>query len=98
MAEWEPPENIRPFMVCAAIRRKSDGAIIAGPRHFDSIMQQAIKGHVVEAELNRTWADADQGFIDQWGRFHDRTEAAEFAFDAGQITDRLNLLYSEDLY
>ena len=70
------------------------------PRHFDLIMQQAIRCHEPNAELNQTWASADQGFIDQWGQFYKRKEAAKLAVQNGQCDPSLlnTELFSEDLY
>lgn len=95
---WEVPP-VRPFIVCAACRRQRDGLVIAGARHFDNIMTSAIAAMTPEG-MPRDWVDADQGFIDQWGRFYDRREAAMLAAQNGQCDPDLfdTHLFSEDLY
>lgn len=79
-------------VVCAAIRK--DRLIIAGARHYDSVMRAAIKS------MNRPdLFKAEQGFIDQWGVFLSREEALSIARNAGQIeADSAKMLFSEDLY
>lgn len=72
-----PPEPPR-FVVCAAMRNKS-GLIIAGARHFDTVMRAAIKS------LNLGFSDWEQGFIDQKGVFMTREEAWKVADARGQI-------------
>ena len=53
---------------------------------------------------DKSWADAEQGFIDQWGRFYTREEALRVARQNNQIIvpDHQMLsavaLHSEDLY
>lgn len=82
-------------VVCAAIRK--NGFMALGPRHFDRVMHDQI------GELPFPMRDAEEGFIDQWGRFMTREEAFEVASAAGQIRQKTgNLssreLFSEDLY
>lgn len=80
-------------VVCAAIRKGS--VLICGPRHFDFTMHEQI------ARAGVNMRDAEQGFIDQWGRFMDRAEALEVAKAANQIlikTPPEDRLFSEDLY
>lgn len=96
-----PEKNIyKRRIVCAAIRNKRDGSLILGPRHFDSVMRDAIK-----ESKRMTWNNADQGFIDQQGKFLTREEAYIVATAAGQIIkqvggDTVNggTLHSENLY
>jgi len=85
-------------VVCAAIRHKQTQLVLCGARHFDYIMLN----HISETELEG-WADADQGFIDQWGNFLTRQEAYIIAERQGQLTAQgaphtKGILYSEDLY
>ncbi len=64
-------------VVCAALKK---GAVIScGPRHFDTMMHEQI------AHVGINMRDAEQGFIDQWGKFMDRVEALEVAKTANQI-------------
>ena len=71
-----PPQPPR-FVVCAAMRK--DGFIIAGARHFDTVMRVAIKA------LNLGFGNWEQGFIDQKGIFMTREEAWKVADARGQI-------------
>lgn len=87
-------------IVCAAIRNKRDGSLILGPRHFDATMRDAIK-----ESKRMTWNNADQGFIDQHGKFLTREEAYMVANAAGQIISQVGgdsanggTLYSENIY
>lgn len=80
-------------VVCAAIRKGA--VLVCGPRHFDFTMHEQI------ARVGITMRDAEQGFIDQWGKFMDRAEALDVAKAANQIlvkTGPENQLFSEDLY
>ena len=99
--EWQPPEDAIPWIVCAACRCM--GELIAGPRHFDQTMRkninliQCAKGNAYE------W-NWEQGFIDQWGRFHTREEAMFIVKGSGQPFNiernggRDTELFSEGLY
>jgi hypothetical protein len=97
-----PPRNA-PYIVCAAI--KSGGDIIAGPRHYDSIMHHQIRlstKHLIPEDARKAWVAAEQGFIDQFGKFYTRQEAWDVAESNGQIKYNLaiqdGVLYSEHLY
>lgn len=49
----------------------------------------------------RGWTQADQGFVDQFGRFYHRVEALQLAKQNGQLFRNPGAayeLYSEDLY
>lgn len=86
-------------VVCAALR-SSDGAVICGARHFDSVMVATIAA--CDPLGARKWKQAEQGFIDQRGAFMTREEAHKVATEAGQITRRCGgdegRLFSENLY
>lgn len=86
------------MVVCAAIRRKNDGYVLCGPRHFDKTMREGI----MDSEQGDDWLYVDQGFIDQYGVFMTREEAYEVAKAAGQIKYRCGgdegCLFSENLY
>ena len=90
--------NHNRFVVCAAL--KYGDLIVAGPRHFDHIMQPFLKD-----ARERTGIDTpDQGFIDQYGKYMSRREALEIATAEGQVGVRrpkgmpADRLFSEDLY
>ena len=71
--------------------------IIAGARHFDSIMIAQIKAIGLKGI-------PEQGFIDQFGTFVDRKEAMEIVKKSGQPFDikrngvPIDELFSEGLY
>ena len=90
-----PPVVLR-RIVCAAIRHPGTRRLILGPRHYDPTMRRQID------ESPYYWGDADQGFIDQFGAYHDRVDALRIAKEAGQIFRRCGgderQLFSENLY
>ena len=75
--------------------------IIIGARHHDQLMNNQITNLI---ELKNSCYPSEQGFIDQWGVFMNRSEALIVATEAGQINVRrpkgfpLDKLFSEDLY
>lgn len=88
-----------PRIVCAAVRR-TDGCIVAGPRHFDQTMWCQILGVTPETFRGiqsggvgreedlpavKLWQGAEQGFIDQHGNFYTREEAWRLAERGKQI-------------
>jgi hypothetical protein len=84
--EWQPPKDVRPWIVCAANRHASSGQIILGARHWDKLMQENFNLYMESAKSKKhvqgeVW---DQGFIDQWGRFYTRKEAMKAVLDSGQ--------------
>lgn len=85
-------------VVCAAVKF-SDGLIVTGPRHFDNTMHAVISR--VGFSTSKHCADAEQGFVDQWGRFMTREEAFIVAWSRGQFlakSETPGVLFSEDLY
>ena len=89
-------ERTQRRVVCSAVSK--DGQLILGPRHFDPTMQWQLAKY-----KGWHWHDAEQGFIDQWGKFMTREEAFEVANTAGQIRVKTGnpssrKLFSEDLY
>jgi len=91
--------NVQLKIVCAANRFKD--YIILGTRHWAIDMwQQAdlIGKETLDCYSN---GEEEQGFIDQYGTFHSRKEAAKIAIAAGQVRAgdlRGGILFSEDLY
>jgi len=87
------------LVVCAANRRRLDGLVVCGARHFDSIMHAAMKAI---GEYPESWRDSEQGFIDQFGIFLTREEALVVALNKNQIRRNCggdsSKLYSENLY
>ncbi len=81
-------------IVCAALQYDT-GELIVGPRHFCPVMRKQL-------ENSDDNGIPEQGFIDQHGKFYNRTEAWIIADNAGQIVRRVGgdekKLYSENLY
>jgi hypothetical protein len=97
--EWRPDYSVTPqWVVCAAIRHRTTGRIIAGARHFDKIMREQINA----SEGIKHWRGCQRGFIDQFGDFLTRKEARVIAAKQKQIRRRCGGdevdLYSENLY
>ncbi len=93
----------KPVIVCAALLK--EGIIIAGPRHYDLVMKTQIMPitHCEKRKRKINFNNAEQGFVDQFGKFYNREEALKVAKDAGQDIDferngSTTELYSEGLY
>lgn len=89
---------MNPRIVCAAIRG-SDGTLILGIRHYSLDMHMQIAQTVNNWRYANKLGD-DQGFVDQYGRYHTREQAWHIATANGQVTEPIaqDSLYSEDLY
>jgi hypothetical protein len=93
------------FVVCAAVRYGK--VIIAGARHFDMVMHSQLdrmnEDRLIESD---GLGEYEEGFIDQFGVFMDRSEAYKIALAGGQLNKRRlksgnqgsTELFSEDLY
>jgi hypothetical protein len=86
------------LIVCAALRHRETGLIIAGARHKQDVMRplmEALGGY-------EYWRNSESGFIDQKGEFLDRRRAWEIASAAGQIRHpeigTPGTCFSENLY
>lgn len=104
-----------PRIICAAVQNK-DGRITCGPRHFDGTMWAQILGITLEEFSNiqrdpagsvpitvKIWQGAEEGFIDQYGKFYTREEAWPIALENEQINPQefmwqTGKLHSEHLY
>lgn len=71
------------------------GLVLCGWRH-GSIFPQI--GGLVKERQELGIFEKDQGFLTNLNRFVNREEAAEIAFESGQIKEKLKRLHSEDLY
>lgn len=99
------PQNYKPWIVCAAVML-NNRMVATGARHYDTVMTGTIAGMArTEANYRKLVKGAEQGFIDQFGVFHTRTEAWKIASANGQIRRRCGgneadggTLYSENLY
>ena len=82
-------------VVCAAMRN-SDGVVICSVRHWDRLAHAQVEA----STLN--WRCAEQGFVDNFGKFLTRKEALVVAVAANQIVRRCGSdddeLFSENLY
>ena len=91
----ETAQKSTPLIVCAALRTPN-GAILCGPRHFDTVMRKQISDSKVR------YTRPEQGFVDQFGTFYNRRDAMQVAVIQGQIRRELPVndgkLYSEHLY
>ncbi len=77
----------KPYIVCAACRSKTLNLVVAGARHFDTIMRNQINalGHadnggraeddILTLYWHTHWSTSEQGFIDQFGTFYNRADA-----------------------
>ena len=98
--EWQPPKDVKPWMVCAANRRGD--MLILGARHWDKLMRSHLETYEDAGLMGGT--DWEQGFIDQWGRFYNRKDAMKAVKESGQpFNAKRNSgngddLYSEGLY
>lgn len=100
--EWQPPADVKPWMVCAA-NKSPTGFIATGARHYDGIMLEQMRLHrdVYTGGPPLFW---EQGFIDQWDQFYTRSEAMQAVKASGQPFNlernggRDDELFSEGLY
>ncbi len=86
-------------IVCAAIRHKESGLIIAGARHYDPIMTGVL--FTLGYSLENKPTGFTTGFITNKGEYLDREQAWIVAEAASQIRHRVSTegtLYSECLF
>lgn len=88
----------------AAVANRYGGIIVLGTRHYSNSMRQALDA-LGGNEVLTQWAgeeNCEQGFVDQYGTFLDRTEAWILAEAGNQIVYRDDLptgtLFSEHLW
>ena len=74
----------------------SKGIVFCGHSHLSC--SSAFFYATIKRTVTSDVGESEQGFLTNLNRFVDRTEAAQIAFDAGQIKEGLISLYSEDLY
>lgn len=92
----EKPQQV---VVCAACTHF--GVVICGARHWDSVMRNQFRLIYGDTAIPVGW---DEGFIDQFGEYLTREQAAIIAEKAGQLNTRRekgwpeHMLFSEDLY
>lgn len=85
----------------------NSGFVLGGYRHHNiiAVLPENTESKITlerAKELNIDWpikdSDIIQGFVTSSGRFVDREEAAIIAFNAGQITDKVDTLFSENIF
>ena len=97
MSNWNGKEK---RLIVAAALKMSDGQVVIGVRHFDSIMRSQLK----LLYIDRYAPTPRQGFVDNRGVYVSRREALEIATAAGQLnvhrtkTEPEDELFSEDLW
>ncbi|MCL6318823.1 hypothetical protein EXT67_21255 [Pectobacterium atrosepticum] len=106
IADWWDGRKLQRRIVCAANRFELKGGgfvVVPGSRHYSPDMAAVID--LIEDKLSsRFVAGEEQGFIDQWGDYHNRQHALSIALHAGQINtvrkkgSPYDTLFSEDLY
>ena len=75
------------------------GLVVLGHRHGQCMWTMAsLTGLRSVTNAVDGVGEYEQGFLTNLNRFVDREEAAQIAFDSGQITQHTITLYSEDLY
>jgi len=81
-------------IVCSAIRDPDSQHVICGVRHFDMLMRKQLKkGEHAKYK--------EQGFVDQFGNYHDRIGALKIAQKSGQLIQKTlpaDRLFSEDVW
>lgn len=83
------------YILCATIKVEFEGksTLILGYRHnncFELGKLTEIPREVISNSI--------QGFLTSKNKFVTRKEASLIAFEAGQITEKIEILTSEDLY
>ncbi len=99
------------YILCAAIWYKDlptvkymptnidVGVVVEGHRHADIIRTMVnLLGKRTCTNGENCAGESIQGFVTNSNRFVGREEAAQIAFDSGQIKQHTITLYSEDLY
>lgn len=75
------------------------GLVVLGHRHGQCMWTMTALTGLRTCEIGEDCSgEHEQGFLTNTNRFVDREEAAQIAFDAGQIKQHTITLYSEDLY
>lgn len=71
------------------------GFVVCGRRHHNCYFIASV---VLAESYSERKGTAEQGFLTSEDRFLDRKESGKIAFDAKQITEPTDCLFSEDLY
>lgn len=75
------------------------GLVVLGHRHGQCMWTMgSLTGLRSVSNAPDGVGEYEQGFLTNKNRFVGREEAAEIAFNTGQIKEKINRLHSEDLY
>jgi len=75
------------------------GVVVCGWRHSNCIwVTKCLSGLRTVTFGPNSVGETVQGFLTNKNRFVDREEGGKIAFDAGQIEDETDYLFSENLY
>jgi hypothetical protein len=100
--DWAPEASpVKRHVVCAAVKFTS-GLVITGARHWDDVMRDVVYHMAGDwTEFRTKHIEESQGFIDQYGDYMTREEAA-FVVNSNKQPHRSEVvphtLFSEDLY
>lgn len=106
IADWWDGRKLQRRIVCAANRfelKKGGFLVVTGTRHYSPDMALVLD-HLEDKLVSDHVHGENQGFVDQWGDYHNRRDALIIATYAGQINTvrkkslPLDRLFSEDLY
>ena len=74
-----------------------NGIIYTGRNHEDIRDEEDFKKAMKKAREEHWAAQGTEGFVDEYGAFHNRKQAAKIAFECGQIKEKTNQLKSWQL-
>lgn len=97
----------QPFIVSAATiyYYQKGSEMICSPRHYDKTVHPLLD--IISTSYGQSHCSEEQGFVDQFGKFYNRTDAWVIAETNGQIIRRVGgdmsldgegKLFSENLY
>lgn len=95
--------NKQEYIICAALWYKDNKIYIHQPKNIETgLVICGLRHHncsvILIAIIHKLQFKVIQGFLTSEDRFVNRQEAGEIAFKAGQIDNKTDCLFSEDLY
>lgn len=105
--DWRSEKIIKEYILCAAVHfddgfkyehmptNITSGFVICGRRHHNCFATVAAINNV---PLSKDVYKSVQGFMTNTDRFVNREEAAKIAYNAKQISEERDMLFSEHLY
>ncbi len=98
-AIWYKEISLKKVLDCVLPVNIDKGIVVLGHRHGHCIWTVAsLTGLRTVTHATDATGESEQGFLTNTNRFVDREGAAIIAYAAGQITEPIKTLYSEDLY